>query len=72
MAAFLRRNWRPMAVGLVLGGIMEALLIRGGFYDQMRRARADHLEEDWQELGEDGRRAVMEVERRYRQIKEKN
>jgi hypothetical protein len=68
MAAFVRRNWRVMAAGLVCGAAVEGLLIRGNFYDQMRNSRAKHLDQDWSELDKDGKVAVLQLEERYRKI----
>lgn len=60
-----------MVVGLTLGSAVEALLIRGGFYDQMRSARAAHLDADWAEMNEEEKRKVLELEERFRSIKNK-
>ena len=72
MSNFIARNWKIMAVGLMVGGVVEGLLIRGGFYDQMRKARASHLDADWAEMTPEEKRKVLELEERFRRIKEKS
>ena len=71
MRGFVRRNWKIMATGVLVGGAVEALLIRGGFYDQMRKARAQHLDADWAEMDDEQKRQVLELEQRFRAVKER-
>ena len=71
MSAFISRNWKVITVGLAMGGMVEALLIKGGFYDQMRSARAQHLDTDWAAMTEQEKIEVLKLEERYRQIKAK-
>lgn len=66
--SFFRRNWRVMAVGLVSGAVIEGLLIRGKFYDQMRNAKSRDIDKDWEAMDAEGKRVVLELEERYRKL----
>lgn len=67
--SFFARNWRVMAVGLASGALIEGLLIKGRFYEQMKSARARDLDRDWAELDEQSKAAVLRIEQRYRKVK---
>ncbi len=40
----------------------------GGFYNQLRKSKSKHIDMEWSHLDEEGKRAVLEVEERYRKI----
>lgn len=73
-AGFFQRNGKVIGVGLLLGGVVEYLLIRGKFYDQMIKSKSNDIDNAWAELSEDEEKKnmILEIEKRYQKVKNKS
>ena len=63
-----------IAVGLFIGGVVEYLLIKGKFYDQMVKAKTNDVDNAWAEISsdEEKKKVVLQLEERYQQVKNKS